>query len=469
MTAARVRQGRLIVVGAGEIGRRVAARLGESWSVTFVDPNPPPDEEVASETAIVRGDGTSRLVLERAGAQDADILLAVTDDDRSNLEAARLARDTFRVRRVVVALRDQTLASEAEALGVEPIDVQSMVVGTILGRIEPTIRPAVSIGLGQGEIVEVSVLGSSAVIGRPLRHLGAKEWLVAAVYRQERLLVPHGDTRLEAGDRVVLVGAPNALPAIAEFFRSGSSAFPLPYGRRLAVVAPGSIGAEILGEVEQLRATTYASGVDIFGPRRKGPAFEHLWHETSRENALDEALAFPGVGCVVLRGEPLPWSRRLGLRSSLLRSALDRATVPILVARGSSPYRRILLAAHDYGSTRAAAEVAVGLAALWKAELVGVTASPPAFVAGPRAVAEQLDALAETDQLARVHGVNFTEDHLSGNPIRQLVARANAEADLLVVGYRPGRRHLPFSTDVPFEVVARARCSTLAIPSLPAR
>lgn len=464
MSSTRVRQANVVVVGAGALGRRVATRLGEGWKVTFVDVDPPREVLSLPAVALIRGDGTSRLVLEQAGAEQADALLAVTADDRVNLETARLARETFGLRRVLVAVRDPAYADAVEALGAEPIDVHAMTIGTILGRLEPTIRPAVSIGLGQGEIVEVTVLGTSAVIGRPLRYLGAKDWLVAAVYRQERLIVPHGDTVLESGDRVVLVGAPSALPAIAEFFRAGASAFPLPYGRRIGVVAPATRPGEFWLEVEHLIERCSASGLDVFGSGTDDSRSAHLWHDVPPERAVDEAFAFPGVGCVVLAPEEQSRRQRLGLSPSDLRSALRQLRVPLLVARGTFPYRRVTLASLDYAATRAAAEVAVGLAALWNADLSGITACPPAFVAGPRAVAEQLDALAETDQIARVHGVRFAEHHLSGNPIRQIVERANADADLLILGCRTVRRTLPLITDVVYEIAARTRCSVLVIP-----
>lgn len=463
MASTRVRHANVIVVGAGALGRRVAERLGAGWTVTFVDIDPRRGPGEIQGAAAIQGDGTSRLVLEQAGADQADALLALTADDRTNLETARLAREVFGLRRVLVSVRDPANAGAVEALGAEPIDVHAMTIGTILGRLEPTIRPAVSIGLGQGEIVEVTVLGSSAVIGRPLRYLGAKDWLVAAVYRQERLIVPHGDTILESGDRVVLVGAPSALPSIAEFFRAGASAFPLPYGRRIGVVAPAVGDREFWLEIESLIERSSASGLDVFGPGIDNSLSAHLWHDVPPERAVDEAFAFPGVGCVVLAHQEQSLRQRFGLSPSYLRAALRQLRVPLLVARGTFPYRRVMLASLDYTATRAAAEVAVGLAALWNAELSGVTACPPAFVAGPRAVAEQLDALAETDQIARVHGVRFAEHHLSGNPIRQIVERANADADLLILGSRIARP-LPLVTDVVYEIAARSRCSILVIP-----
>jgi Trk K+ transport system NAD-binding subunit len=417
-----------------------------------------------SAVEVIRGDGTSRLVLQRAGAADAGALLAVTGDDRANLECARLARAEFGIRRVLALYRDPSLAPALEALGVEAIDVATALAGIVLGRLDTTIRPAVGVGLGQGEIVEVTLLRSSPVIGRALRSLGAREWLVAAIFRQDHLLVPHGDTIFEPEDRVVLVGAPAALPGIAEYFRAGASAFPWPYGRRLAVVPGEDPGDRFWEEVTYLYAQTRAAGVDVFSDDPPPAHPDYFWHAASTDTAVAEASAFPGVGCLIVAGSQVGWTDRLGLHGSPLLAALRHASQPVLIARGTFPYRRLQIAATDYARTRSAAEVAVGLASLWEADLTGITASAPSFVVGARAAAEQLDALSEAAVLAQIHRVRLLERHFSGNPVRRLVACANADADLLIVGRpaRPGWR--PWAVDVAQEVASRVTCSTLTVP-----
>ncbi|HLH73964.1 MAG TPA: NAD-binding protein, partial [Chloroflexota bacterium] len=296
-----------IVVGAGETGCHLATRLGRNWRVHLLDLNPMPSWTAQTEPGqpspiveLLKGDGTSRLVLERAGAGEAAALIAATGDDRVNLECARLAHDVFGVKRVLVLFRDSAIRTEIEACGAEPIDAASAVASLLLGHLDPTIRPAVGVGLGQGEIVEVTVLGSSPVIGRPLRLLGARDWLVAAIYRQDHLLVPHGDTVLENGDRVVLVGAPSVLPDIAEYFRAGTFGFPMPFGRRLGVVVTDDPPDGFWEEVGYLYHQTTAAGVDVFAVSGISPIEGYSWHSIADGSPLDLALSYPGIGCVIL-------------------------------------------------------------------------------------------------------------------------------------------------------------------------
>jgi len=464
-----------IVVGAGETGRHLATRLGRNWRVRLLDVNPSPNwtAESAGESPSpfverVMGDGTSRLVLERAGADEAVALVAATGDDRVNLECARLARDVFQVKRVLAVFHDPRLTPEIEKCGAEPVDAASAVASLLLGHLDPTIRPAVGVGLGQGEIVEVTVLGSSPVIGRPLRLLGARDWLVAAIYRQDQLLVPHGDTLIESGDRVILVGAPSVLPEIAEYFRAGSFGFPMPFGRRLGVVVADDPPDGFWEEVDFLHRHTTAAGVDVFTTSDLIPIKGYSWHAVTDGNPLELALSYPGLGCLIVPSDASQRRFPVG-RPSLLWAALERARRPLWIARGTFPYRTILLAAFDQTETKAASEVAVGLASRWKAALTGATATPPAFVVGPRVIAEQMDVLGETAVLAQVHRVQLSERHLSGNPIQQIIRCASDGMDLLVLGHQPLARWKFWAVDVSGEIAARGGCSTLVIPPLERR
>ncbi len=461
----------LIIVGASEIGRRVARRLGRNWRIRLIDSDARAllqgdrsDDEQLGNVEVIQGDGTSRLVLGRAGADDAAALVAATGDDRANVEIARLARETFRVRRVLAVSHQPATAKEIEALGAEPIDTPSATSAIIIGRLEPTIRPAVGVGLSQGEIVEVTLLGSSPVIGHPLRSLGAREWLVAAVYRDERLLIPHGDTVLQSGDRVVLVGAPSVVPGIAEYFRAGRLIFPLPYGRRLGVVAIGDLPTPFWDEIDYLRSSINAAGVDVFSHEQPTKTRGCLWHVISGKDVLETALTHPGVGCVILPPERAVRVRIPGFRRSAAWTALARARQPVLVARGSFPYRRLVLAALEQAVTKVAAEVAVGLADLLGASLSGVTATPPAFVVGHRAVSEQLDALSAIAVIAQVQRVSLSEHHLFGNPVRRILQHADQNADLLVVGHRSVRPWDFWRINVAGELAVGAHCSSLAVP-----
>ncbi|MDH3426624.1 MAG: NAD-binding protein, partial [Acidimicrobiia bacterium] len=95
----------LIVVGSGGTTRQLLGRLGESWEVTVIDVDADrlARAEKVRPVELVEGDGSSRVVLERAGLDNADALVAATADDDANLEACRIASETGLLRVFAVA------------------------------------------------------------------------------------------------------------------------------------------------------------------------------------------------------------------------------------------------------------------------------------------------------------------------------------------------------------------------------
>ncbi|HEX5415914.1 MAG TPA: TrkA C-terminal domain-containing protein [Chloroflexota bacterium] len=466
----------VIMVGSGPLARAIAENIGGDWRVLLLDPNASlkPNEHVLPEGAqpdvtIVRADGTSRLVLRRVGAERAGAFVALTADDAVNLEAARLARDIFNIHRVIVVCQSLAAARDAEAMGAEAIDLPLAITQLLQGRLEPTIRPVVGPGMRQGEIVEVTLLPSSPVLGRPLRALGARDWLVGAVYREDRLIIPNGNTCLEAGDRIVLIGSANILPGVADYFRSGVTTFPLPYGRRLAAVATGKLPSIFWDEVEYLRRATRAIGIDVFTAEDLPHDEAFTWHVVEPGRELPDAIASPTSGCLVLPAEELTLPQRLHVSQSLVWRALDRARQPVLIARGTFPYRDLAFAATPDDGAEAAAEVAAGLASLWGESLEVIAAAPPPFVANPRQLRHQREVLAEMLQLGQMRKIHVEERHLTGNPVRTILGAIKENVDLVIVGHRPDGRWTPWNPDIAGEVAVSAPCSALAVPPFEGR
>jgi trk system potassium uptake protein len=115
---------RVIVVGCGRVGARVAAELDQRGEhVTVVDVNPRAFNRLPSSFGgeSVRGNGTDEDVMRTAGAEQADILMALTEGDNRNALTAQLAKHTFGVPRVVAKINDPLRAEAYRALGLETI------------------------------------------------------------------------------------------------------------------------------------------------------------------------------------------------------------------------------------------------------------------------------------------------------------------------------------------------------------
>ena len=473
---------KVIVVGAGGTGREVVRRLGAQWEVVLVDSDRARLDraaELRSVEAIV-GDGSSRVVLERAGIADTGALVAATPDDESNLEIVRLGQEAG-VPRIVAVAGDPERTGDYTELGVAVFSPSRLAARNIEVELEPRRVNSTAFAAGKAEAVEVSIAPDAAVAGRLLRDLHSTTWVVAAILREGRLIVPHGSTALQPGDRVTVVGAATDYASIVETFTAGLSTFPLGFGRKVVVGYEGEEDRALVTEAGRLVRGSRAEvvmivagggGVDAEAPLSDESASElagdvevEVVHaEGSVADTIREVSASQSVGVVV--AAPGPSSVGLGRFAAArhLAGLGGGARLPLLLARNSTGYREIVVPARRTRSGEAAARAAIDLAVDTDTPLVAVAAVAPNFVATTVDTLEEANlAVAWLREEAAVHGLNVERRVRQGNPVRVIAAEVGPDT-LLVMG-SPQRPVGPLSMGVAALAATRVAGSSLLVPS----
>jgi Trk K+ transport system NAD-binding subunit len=473
-------------VGLGQTGRELIYRIMNHVPVVGLE-----IEQHKLETATKRvsedevklclRDGTSRLTWEELGLTGRDTVVCTTRRDDVNLEVCRIAAKHFGVKKLMALMHSTDRTDEYAEGGVEVVSRAHILASFFESRVLGDRRMATSIGLGQGEIMEVPILPGSAVVGRPLSTFRARPWLVGAIYRDDRLIVPHGHTVIKEGDRVVLIGEPHVLAGIADFFKVGEPEFPLQYGPRIGILhyrASGERYDSLLNEAKYLADNPKATSVvllsvpgspepDVSEAEKicghAGLTCEPAYLPDEEHTPWPRQLQTRDFGCLVLDIGRLRFLKRVGLRRSFLRRLLEESTFPVLVSRGTHPYERILVPVALKSSPFRVAELAINLSRLFNARLDAVTVTEPAFAAGQEAVEEQkqiLDRIVEQSAVYR-HSINIV--HREGNPIMEIVDQASG-SDLVVMGYhRSGRAFIP-RLHMALEILVRLSCSVMILP-----
>lgn len=478
---------KLIVVGAGGLAREMVRRLGEAWSVTVVDPSPDAlaTLDAGREIGRVEGDGSSRVVLRRAGLDDAAAVVAATNDDEVNLEICRLAQEAG-VDRIVALAAEPERARTYSDLGIRAVSPDALAARRVELSLETRRIVSNAFADGRAEAIEFRVAPDAPVRGRSLSDLHAERWIVGAILRGDRLIVPHGDTVLESGDLVTVVGASADFSDIVRTFTSGEGRFPLGYGKRIAVVLEGEADLE----------TAFPEAVDLV---RNTRAFSLVVVHRDPESIRDPDRARALSACLeragemaegiemrarAVRGDPWRAVRRLPDEESIgtivvgvpagrmfgswravrLAARLCRATgVPVLLARGTHPYGRVLAPARGTVAGRAAANAAIDLARFYGVDLFSLAVEDATFLTGAVEPTEAWRAIRWLEEDAAVQGVTVRAEVRRGNPIRTFVD-AGEPSDLVVLGTGPWGRSLGRRPSIAAGVARRQHSSVLIVP-----
>lgn len=324
--------------------------------------------------------------------------------------------------------------------------------------------------------METDILSNSSVIGKSLKSFEPKEWLIALIYRGDRMIIPHGDTILQAGDRLIVTGEPRILPSICRFLRSGHSEFPLHYGT--GIVAPlGSETFDMLREISYLMENTRAEFLDLVTCGSESPYRKEM-EQTQEQLNYDIKLSFISeerkddlrcwesgrdVGLLIQPPEPMSLFAQWGITKSPLIKRLKDVHSPVLIPRGTFPYKRILFAINDYKFSAETTTLAVDIARILSAELTAAIAMPPEIVSGPEMLDQMRRILEEVRDLASAYGMRINGKQLHGNPIHSLLLEAK-DYDLVVVGYRKDKRRNLMRPGVESHLLHRSGCSVLLLP-----
>ncbi len=198
---------RVVIIGSGRVGAGLAVMLtGRGDTVAVIDKDPRAFERLGEgfPGQAVEGIGFDRDVLERAGVARADAVVAATGGDNSNIVAARIARETYKVPRVVARIQDPRRAAIYEELGIVTVATVGWTLGKIRDHLEhlPLKEEAT---FGRGEVALLRLELPQHLVDRSVGDLEAGGGLrVVSVTRRGGALVPSAATALAEGDVVRL-------------------------------------------------------------------------------------------------------------------------------------------------------------------------------------------------------------------------------------------------------------------------
>ncbi|WP_434457364.1 Trk system potassium transporter TrkA [Stutzerimonas urumqiensis] len=250
---------KIIILGAGQVGGTLAEHLAsEANDITVVDTDGDRLRDLGDRLDIrtVQGRGSFPTVLRQAGADDADMLVAVTNSDETNMVACQVAYTLFHTPTKIARVRESAYLTRSGLFNNEaiPVDVlispEQVVTNYIKRLIEyPGSLQVIDFAGGKAQLVAVRAYYGGPLVGQQLRqlrqHMPTVDTRVAAIFRRNRAILPRGDTVIEADDEVFFIAARGHIRAVMSEMRRLEDSY-----RRIVIAGGGHIGERLAEAIE---------------------------------------------------------------------------------------------------------------------------------------------------------------------------------------------------------------------------
>lgn len=253
---------KIVIVGAGQVGATLAENLAREYNdISVIDINEALLRNLQDRLDIrtVVGVGSYPDVLVRAGIEDAELLVAVTNSDEVNMVACQVAYSLFHTPTKIARVRARSYTSlkykdqlfETKHMPVDVLITPEQVVTDYIQRLieQPGALQVLDFADGVVQLVGVRAVASGPLIGHELRelreHMPNVDSRVAAIFRKDRAVFPMGDTVIEDGDEVFFIAAKNNIRLVMGELRRLEN----PY-QRLVIAGGGNIGFRLAQALE---------------------------------------------------------------------------------------------------------------------------------------------------------------------------------------------------------------------------
>ncbi len=214
---------RVIVVGVGEVGRSIAANLETIHDVVVIERDSELVEELtySHDVLTIEGDGTELETLREAGVDRADLVIACTDSDETNVvicDASKTISDAFTIARVRRRTLLETWEGSQGAFGVDFMVCTDLLTAQTIFRIcgLPAAQDVDMFAGGLVRMAEFDVGPASPIANETISEADRYDSLTfAAIFRDDEMIVASGETTLRPSDRVVVIGSPDSVTDFA--------------------------------------------------------------------------------------------------------------------------------------------------------------------------------------------------------------------------------------------------------------
>lgn len=341
---------KILILGAGQVGASVAATLArEDDDITLVDTDANSLHKLQDHYDIrtIQGLASHPDVLERAGAADADLVLAVTNSDETNMVACQICHTLYNTPTKIARIRTPEYLTKPELFSNEAIAIDVLIspeqlVTDYIERLisHPNALQVLDFADGLVQLVAVRAFHGGPLVGNPLRelrkHIPKTETRVAAIFRNGKAILPEAETVIEADDEVFFIAASKDIRSVMAELRRLEK----PY-KRIMLAGGGNIGIRLARALEhdyQIKIIEANSARADYLSEELAKSIVLLGDVANEELLLEEEIDNVDLFCALTNDDEANilsamLAKRLGARKVL--SLINRAAYVDLVESGT--------------------------------------------------------------------------------------------------------------------------------------
>ena len=437
---------KVIIVGAHGEAKELINRVSSGWSISVIDLDQEKLRNFTTNRQIdkIQGDATSSLVLKKAGLDEATAIVTLTLSDEVNLEILKIAKQN-NILRLSSIINDSSHIDKFKELDVELVEPDILLARRFEHILEPRRVVSQAFAGGRAEALEIEISSDSPVRGKKLREIGSDYYIVGALLRKGKVIIPHGDTEIETGDLVTIVLQSGAFSNVINLFSGSESRFPLEFGKDIVVVLDNEKNLKNLSESEFFIRNTKATSLklitkeDLFDNNLesteetlkavlKDQEFDITYKNKISNKDLENFINENSIGTIFY---PVEESISKSKIKSLI-SIANKSKIPVLFSRSTYPYKTIGLLINDNFDENSSNAIAFDLSSTMSAKLVGVIINQPTFLQsdGEQKVSDTVQKLQD---LALSNEVQLDFENFEGNEAK-IFTDQTSSYDLSIIG-----------------------------------
>lgn len=341
---------KILILGAGQVGASVAATLArEDDDITLVDTDANSLHKLQDHYDIrtIQGLASHPDVLQRAGAADADLVLAVTNSDETNMVACQICHTLYNTPTKIARIRAPEYLTKPElfnndAFAIDVLISPEQLVTDYIQRLisHPNALQVLDFADGLVQLVAVRAFHGGPLVGNPLRdlrkHIPKTETRVAAIFRKGKAILPEAETVIEADDEVFFIAASKDIRSVMAELRRLEK----PY-KRIMLAGGGNIGIRLARALEhnyQIKIIEANSARADYLSEELSKSIVLLGDVANEELLLEEEIDNVDLFCALTNDDEANilsamLAKRLGARKVL--SLINRAAYVDLVESGT--------------------------------------------------------------------------------------------------------------------------------------